>query len=502
MGVVIGETASIGDDVTMYQGVTLGGTGKQRGKRHPTVEDDAVIGVGASVLGAVTIGEGARVGAGSVVLKDVPPHTTAVGTPARAVSWRDPASGETRRLEHLPDPDRDTMISLMQRIEELEARVREIEHDHADRGAALSAAIDSRPRLASDHRGDRSMTATAAAGRNRAGDGGNSRLQHPDPAQGAAANDRAGEGADVRLRRHALRQRAHRSRDVADVVRRHSPLPGASGLRGAAHPELHRHRRQDHRPGQRGGNRPGRVDRDASSPSGSRRCGALNVLPATHYPRATEEVGPIIEMVQGLIDRGHAYPVDGDVYFRVRSFAGYGKLSHRDLDDLLAGARIEVDERKEDPLDFALWKAAKPGEPSWESPWGPGRPGWHIECSAMSSTYLDGQVDIHGGGADLIFPHHENEIAQSEAFLGVEPFARYWVHNGLVRVGAEKMSKSLGNFVRLKEIVDRGLGPAFRLMVLQSHYRAPLTYTEEGLLAAERGLSRLRAAADPMPPWR
>jgi cysteinyl-tRNA synthetase len=224
---------------------------------------------------------------------------------------------------------------------------------------------------------------------------------------------------------------------------------------------------------------------------------ALNALPASHYPRATEEVGPIIEMVQGLIDRDHAYPVDGDVYFRVRSFPGYGKLSHRDLDDLLAGARIEVDERKEDPLDFALWKAAKPGEPSWESPWGPGRPGWHIECSAMSSTYLEGQVDIHGGGADLIFPHHENEIAQSEAYLGVEPFAQYWVHNGLVRVGADKMSKSLGNFVRLKEIVDRGLGPAFRLMVLQSHYRAPLTYTEEGLLAAERGLSRLRAAADP-----
>jgi cysteinyl-tRNA synthetase len=224
---------------------------------------------------------------------------------------------------------------------------------------------------------------------------------------------------------------------------------------------------------------------------------ALNALPATYYPRATEEVGPIIEMVQGLIAKGHAYPIEGDVYFRVRAFPGYGKLSHRDLDDLLSGARIEVDERKDDPLDFALWKSAKPGEPSWESPWGLGRPGWHIECSAMSSTYLEGQVDIHGGGADLIFPHHENEIAQSEAFLGVEPFARYWVHNGLVRVGAEKMSKSLGNFVRLKEIVERGLGPAFRLMVLQSHYRAPLTYTDEGLIAAERGLSRLRVAAEP-----
>jgi cysteinyl-tRNA synthetase len=226
----------------------------------------------------------------------------------------------------------------------------------------------------------------------------------------------------------------------------------------------------------------------------------LNALPASHYPRATEEVGPIIDMVQGLIERGHAYEVEGDVYFRVRSFPDYGKLSHRNLDDLLSGARIEIDERKDDPLDFALWKAAKPGEPSWGSPWGLGRPGWHIECSAMSSTYLDGQVDIHGGGADLIFPHHENEIAQSEAYLGVEPFARYWVHNGLVRVGVEKMSKSLGNFVPLKEITERGLGPAFRLMVLQSHYRAPLTYGDEGLLAAEKGLARLRAAAEPDAP--
>lgn len=224
---------------------------------------------------------------------------------------------------------------------------------------------------------------------------------------------------------------------------------------------------------------------------------ALNVLPATRYPRATQEIGPIIAMIEGLIAKDHAYEVEGDVYFRVRTFPGYGKLSNRNVDELRAGTRIEVDERKADPLDFALWKAAKPGEPSWPSPWGPGRPGWHIECSAMSSTYLDGQVDIHGGGSDLIFPHHENEIAQSESYLGTEPFARYWVHNGLVRSGGEKMSKSLGNFVRVSEILQRGLGPAFRLMVLQSHYRAPLTYTNDGLLATERGLDRLRAAAAP-----
>jgi cysteinyl-tRNA synthetase len=224
---------------------------------------------------------------------------------------------------------------------------------------------------------------------------------------------------------------------------------------------------------------------------------ALNLLRANVYPKATEEIGPIVAMIEGLIERGHAYPVDGDVYYRVRSFPGYGKLSHRNVEDLLAGARIEVDERKEDPLDFALWKAAKPGEPSWPSPWSAGRPGWHIECSAMCTTHLGGQVDIHGGGADLIFPHHENEIAQSEAYLGTEPFARYWVHNGLLRLGDEKMSKSLGNLVGIQELLDRGLGAAFRLMVLQSQYRAPLTYTEEGLRAAENGLDRLRAAAEP-----
>ncbi len=222
---------------------------------------------------------------------------------------------------------------------------------------------------------------------------------------------------------------------------------------------------------------------------------ALGLQRATVYPRVTEEIGPIITTVQGLIDRGHAYEVDGDVYYRVRSFPGYGKLSRRSLDDLLSGARIDVDERKDDPLDFALWKASKQGEPSWESPWGPGRPGWHIECSAMAATYLDGELDIHGGGADLIFPHHENEIAQSEAYLGHEPFARYWVHNGLLQISGDKMSKSAGVMVRIKAILDRGLGPAFRLMVLQSHYRAPLTYTEDGLLAAERGLDRLRVAA-------
>jgi cysteinyl-tRNA synthetase len=223
---------------------------------------------------------------------------------------------------------------------------------------------------------------------------------------------------------------------------------------------------------------------------------ALNALPATVYPRATQEIPGIIEMISHLVEAGHAYVVDGgDVNYRVTSFGEYGKLSHRKLDDMLAGARIEVDPGKAHPLDFALWKGAKPGEPTWESPWGPGRPGWHIECSAMSERYLGMPFDIHGGGADLIFPHHENEIAQAEASCGVEPFARWWVHNGHVQIDGEKMSKSIGNLVGVKELIERGRTRAFRLMVLQSIYRNPLVYTDEALEASARGIERLDTAA-------
>ncbi len=224
---------------------------------------------------------------------------------------------------------------------------------------------------------------------------------------------------------------------------------------------------------------------------------ALNILPATVSPRATEEMPRIIDMIAGLIDGDHAYESNGDVYFSVRSFPEYGKLSHRNVDALMAGARIDVNEEKRDPLDFALWKRAKPGEPRWESPWSEGRPGWHIECSAMCSHHLEGMVDIHGGGRDLIFPHHENEIAQSEAFSGTSPFARYWLHNGMLQLNGEKMSKSLGNVVPLREIVESRRSAAFRLQVLQTHYRAPLNFTYQGLDAAETGLARLRAAIEP-----
>ena len=219
---------------------------------------------------------------------------------------------------------------------------------------------------------------------------------------------------------------------------------------------------------------------------------ALNIGRADIYPRATEEIPKIIEVVQGLIDKGYAYPAGGSVYFRVRSVADYGKLSHRSLESMMAGMRIEAGKEKEDSMDFVLWKVAKPGEPSWSSPWGQGRPGWHIECSAMSLKYLGDTLDIHGGGQDLVFPHHENEIAQSESFTGVKPFVKYWLHNGLVQLGEEKMSKSLGNLITIKEALQKYSADAIRIFILSSYYRGPLTYSEEALGAAESGADRLR----------
>jgi cysteinyl-tRNA synthetase len=225
----------------------------------------------------------------------------------------------------------------------------------------------------------------------------------------------------------------------------------------------------------------------------------LNILPATINPYATREMDQIIAMVQGLIERGCAYPVDGDVYFRVSKDDDYGRLSGRKLDDMQAGARIDVDERKENPMDFALWKAAKPGEPAWDSPWGPGRPGWHIECSAMNLHHLGEQIDIHGGGNDLIFPHHENEIAQTESLTG-KTFANYWVHNGMLQLSGEKMSKSLGNLVTIEEFLAQHSADALRMMVLNSGYRSPLTFNDEVIGQAERALERLRSALKPALP--
>jgi cysteinyl-tRNA synthetase len=227
----------------------------------------------------------------------------------------------------------------------------------------------------------------------------------------------------------------------------------------------------------------------------------LNVQPADEYPRATREVPEMIEIIARLVENGYAYEAASemsewsDVYYRVSAKTDYGKLSHRTPESMLAGARVESGEQKEDPADFALWKGAKAGEPAWDSPWGKGRPGWHIECSAMSLKYLGEQIDIHGGGEDLVFPHHENEIAQTEAYTGVVPFVRYWLHNAWVKMGEEKMSKSLGNFITIRDGLNRAGGDGLRLWILTSHYRKPLTFTEETLAAARSGAERLRTAA-------
>ena len=215
----------------------------------------------------------------------------------------------------------------------------------------------------------------------------------------------------------------------------------------------------------------------------------LGVGRADVEPLATEHIKEMVEVIRRLIEKGHAYAVDGDVYYRVKSFASYGKLSKRNLDDMLAGARVDVDERKEYALDFALWKASKPGEPAWDSPWGPGRPGWHIECTAMGFKHLGETFDVHAGGKDLIFPHHENEIAQSEGYSD-KPFVKYWLHNGFVNINQEKMSKSLGNFFTIRDILDKYDAEIVRLFLLSTHYRSPIDFSDANLKDARAGLDR------------
>ncbi len=220
----------------------------------------------------------------------------------------------------------------------------------------------------------------------------------------------------------------------------------------------------------------------------------LNVKRAHVYPRVSEHMEEIVGTVQKLMDNGHAYVVDGDVYYSVESFANYGCLSGRNLEDMQAGARVDVDERKRHPMDFALWKSAKPGEPSWDSPWGKGRPGWHIECSTMSMKYLGEQFDLHGGGSDLIFPHHENEIAQSEGCTHKSPFVKYWLHNGFITVNEEKMSKSLGNFFMVIDILKSFDPETLRFFIVETHYRSPLDFSDARLNEAKKSLARLANA--------
>ena len=222
----------------------------------------------------------------------------------------------------------------------------------------------------------------------------------------------------------------------------------------------------------------------------------LNVKRAHVYPRVSEHIEDIIQTVQTLIDRGYAYEVDGDVYYSVEKFEHYGELSGRNLEDMMAGARVDVDDRKRNPMDFALWKAAKPGEPAWACPWGEGRPGWHIECSTMSMKYLGESFDFHGGGSDLIFPHHENEIAQSEGCTGCHPFVHYWLHNGFITVNEEKMSKSMGNYYMVVDILEHFDPETLRFFIVSTHYRSPLDFSDARLQEAQKSLGRLRNAQE------
>ena len=222
----------------------------------------------------------------------------------------------------------------------------------------------------------------------------------------------------------------------------------------------------------------------------------LGVKHADVYPRVSTHIDDIVAMIAKLIENGYAYELDGDVYYSVEKFEHYGELSGRNLEDMMAGARVDVNDKKHNPMDFALWKAAKPGEPFWSSPWGEGRPGWHIECSTMSMKYLGETFDFHGGGSDLIFPHHENEIAQSEGCTGCHPFVKYWLHNGFITVNEEKMSKSLGNFFMVIDILEHYEPETLRFFILSTHYRSPLDFSDERLAEAQRSLSRLKTAQE------
>lgn len=453
MGVVIGETTEIGENCLLYQGVTLGGTGKEKGKRHPTLGNNVVVGAGAKILGAIRIGDYAKIGANAVVLDHVPDYAIVVGVPGRIIKKRvarflDEGIVEGVTRIHYPDPFDERIKELEKHIYELEKRIERLEG-----------------------KGDRMRIYNTMSGKkeefipvkpNRVGI----------YACGVTVYDLCHLG-------HA------RSAIIFDVIRRYLRFKGyevtyvrnftdiddkiikRAKEEGIPWHEVARKYTEEYY-----------VDMDR-----------LGVGRADIEPKATEHIDDMIRIITALIEKGYAYVIDGDVYFEVNKFRGYGKLSKRDTEEMLAGARVEVDERKRHPMDFALWKSSKEGEPSWDSPWGLGRPGWHIECTAMSIRYLGETFDIHGGGADLIFPHHENELAQSEAYTGKD-FARYWVHNGFITIDKEKMSKSLGNFFTIRDILERFDPEAVRLFLLLTHYRSPIEFSDELLREAEATLDR------------
>jgi cysteinyl-tRNA synthetase len=446
MGVVIGETTEIGEDCLLYQGVTLGGTGKEKGKRHPTLGNHVVVGTGAKILGAVTIGNHAKIGANAVVLEPVADYSIVVGVPGKIIKKKvlrmmEEGPVESLARVHMPDPVEEKFREIEKRLEKLEGK-----------GGVM--------RVYNTLSGNKEKLIPLSPGKIGM------------YACGVTVYDLSHIG-------HA------RSSIVFDVIRRYLTFKGLAvkyvrNFTDIDDKIINRAREE--------GITWDEVARKYTEQY-YRDMDRLGVARADVEPKATEHIPEIITIVKTLLDKGYAYAVDGDVYFEVQKFPDYGKLSKRDISEMLAGARVEVDERKKSPADFALWKSSKPGEPSWDSPWGPGRPGWHIECTAMSMKHIGESLDIHGGGADLIFPHHENELAQSETYSG-KPFVKYWVHNGFITIDREKMSKSLGNFFTIREILDKFDPEVVRFFLLSTHYRSPIEFSDESLREAESSLDR------------
>jgi cysteinyl-tRNA synthetase len=453
VGVVIGETTEIGPDCLLYQGATLGGTGKEKGKRHPTLGRGVVVGAGAKVLGAITIGDYVKIGANSVVLKPVPAHSIVVGVPGRVIKKKVVRVLEEGPVEvldhvHMPDP-------IEERFRDIEGYIAGLERK-IDRLEGRESAM----RIYNTMSGEKEDFVPLTPGKAGIYACGVTVYDvcHIGHARSAIVFD---------MIRQYLRHKGLEVRFIKNFTDIDDKIINRARETGTPWDKVARKY----------------TDKYYED------MGRLGVEPADVEPKATEHIPEIIELVRGLVEKGHAYEVEGDVYFSIGGFPAYGKLSGRSVDDMQAGARVEVDERKRHPMDFALWKASKEGEPSWESPWGPGRPGWHIECSAMSMKHLGETFDIHGGGADLIFPHHENELAQSEAYTG-KPFVRYWVHNGFITVDKEKMSKSLGNFFTIEEILDKFDPEVVRFFLLQTHYRSPIEFSDEQLREAEASIDR------------
>ncbi len=453
MGVVIGETTEIGRDCLLYQGVTLGGTGKEKGKRHPTLGNHVVVGAGAKVLGAIRIGNHVKIGANAVVLKPVPDYSIVVGVPGRIIKKKvmrvmDHGVEEALDHVHMPDPVDDRFRKLETYIGQLESRLERLE----GKGGGMRVYNTLTSRKEEFIPVEKDAVRIYACGVTVYD------LCHIGHARSAIVFD---------VIRNYLKYRGYsvtyirNFTDIDDKIIKRAQEEGLSWKEVAEKYTDEYYRDMD----------------------------ALGIKRADVEPRATEYIQDMIEIIKGLIEKGYAYEVDGDVFFEVKRFPEYGKLSKKPVDQLEAGARVEVDERKRSPLDFALWKSSKEGEPAWESPWGPGRPGWHIECSAMSLKHFGETFDIHGGGADLIFPHHENEIAQSEAYTG-KPFVRYWLHNGFITISKEKMSKSLGNFFTIRDILREFDPEVVRTFLLGTHYRSPIEFSREQLRETEVSIDR------------